>query len=57
MSPHPTGRVVQLVGDTGPGWEYYLDMLVAQRNGNPLPSFNDYCPAQRDYFIEQVSKK
>ncbi len=45
------------VGDTGPGWEYYLDMLIASRNGNPLPSFSDYYPAQRDYFVEQVSKK
>ena len=45
------------VGDTGPGWEYYLDMLIASRNGNALPSFEDYYPAQRDYFVEQVSKK
>jgi hypothetical protein len=43
------------VGDTGPGWEYYLDMLVASREGKPLPSFDDYYPAQRAYFIEQVS--
>lgn len=45
------------VGDTGPGWEYYLDMLIASRDGNPLPRFGDYYPAQRDYFIEQLSKK
>jgi hypothetical protein len=43
--------------DTGPGWEYYLDMLFASRNGNRLPSFEDYYPAQRDYFIEQVDKQ
>ena len=44
------------VGDTGPGWEYYLDMLVASREGKPLPSFDDYYPAQREYFVSQVSK-
>jgi uncharacterized protein YndB with AHSA1/START domain len=45
------------VGDIGPGWEYYLDMLVASRKGNPLPAFGDYYPAQRDYFLAQVSQK
>lgn len=43
------------VGDIGPGWEYYLDMLVASRNGDPLPKFDDYYPAQRDYFVGQVA--
>ena len=38
------------VGSSGPGWEYYLDMLVAARNGTPLPDFADYYPAQKDYF-------
>ena len=45
------------VGDTGPGWEYYLDMLVASRNGEPLPKFDDYYPAQRDYFVAQSAKQ
>lgn len=45
------------VGDIGPGWEYYLDMLIASRGGNPLPSFGDYYPAQREYFVEQLSRK
>lgn len=39
----------------GPGWEYYLDMLVAAREGRALPDFNDYYPAQRDYFLQLVS--
>jgi uncharacterized protein YndB with AHSA1/START domain len=43
------------VGDIGPGWEYYLDMLVASRSGDPLPKFDDYYPAQRDYFVAQGS--
>lgn len=38
------------IGEVGPGWEYYLDMLVASRSGAPLPSFDDYYPSQKAYF-------
>lgn len=38
------------LGQTGPGWEYYLDMLTAARTGEPLPDFEDYYPAQKAYF-------
>ncbi|MBV1941782.1 SRPBCC family protein [Streptomyces sp. BV286] len=38
------------VGEVGPGWEYYLDMLGAARDGAKPPSFDDYYPAQRAYF-------
>jgi uncharacterized protein YndB with AHSA1/START domain len=38
------------VGDYGPGWEYYLDNLVAARAGQPLPAFDSYYPAQKPYF-------
>lgn len=38
------------VGDIGPGWEYYLDALVASREGAPAPSFDDYFPAQKRYY-------
>lgn len=38
------------IGDTGPGWEYYLDMLIASRDAAPLPSFDDYYPAQQEYY-------
>ncbi|AKH83603.1 ATPase [Streptomyces sp. CNQ-509] len=44
---------VEGVGEVGPGWEYYLDLLVAARDGaadTAAPSFDDYYPAQRDYF-------
>jgi uncharacterized protein YndB with AHSA1/START domain len=34
----------------GPGWEYYLDMLVASRDGLPTPNFDDYYPAMKPYF-------
>ncbi|MFD7406285.1 SRPBCC domain-containing protein [Streptomyces sp. NPDC059866] len=38
------------LGATGPGWEYYLDMLTAARTGAPRPDFQDYYPAQKAYF-------
>ncbi|MCF6474926.1 SRPBCC family protein [Nonomuraea sp. MG754425] len=49
-------RFVQHLGtdhgieEIGPGWEYYLDLLVASRDGSPAPSFGDYYPAMRAYF-------
>ncbi len=42
------------VGEVGPGWEYYLDMLVATHTGDPQPDFDDYYPAQKSYFESQV---
>ncbi|MFK3978817.1 SRPBCC family protein [Micromonospora sp. NPDC050397] len=41
------------VGDTGPGWEYYLDLLVASRDGQPAPKFDDYYPAMKEYYEAQ----
>ncbi|SNT25970.1 SRPBCC domain-containing protein [Rhodococcoides kyotonense] len=38
------------IGEIGPGWEYYLDNLLASRDGTPLPSFDDYYPVQKDYY-------
>jgi hypothetical protein len=38
------------VGAYGPGWEYYLDMLVAARDDLPAPSFDDYYPAMKPYY-------
>ncbi|RLL67897.1 SRPBCC family protein [Streptomyces sp. Z26] len=38
------------VGEIGPGWEFYLDLLVASRAHAPLPDFTAYYPAQRAYF-------
>lgn len=40
------------VGELGPGWEYYLDQLVAAREGEELPTFDAYYPAQKAYFAE-----
>ncbi len=42
------------VGSIGPGWEYYLDMLAAVRDGRPQPVFNDYFPAQQQYYTERA---
>jgi len=39
-------------GEVGPGWEYYLDNLVAAREGQPLPTFEMYYPAQKAYFLD-----
>lgn len=39
------------VGEVGPGWEYYLDNLVASRGDGPRPSFGDYYPSQKAYFL------
>jgi len=38
------------VGELGPGWEYYLDMLVASREEKELPKFDAYYPSQKEYF-------
>ncbi len=40
-------------GSIGPGWEYYLDQLVASRDGSPLPAFDDYYPALKPYYDSQ----
>jgi len=42
------------VGDYGPGWEYYLDNLVASRDGAKLPAFDEYYPSQKEYYLAQV---
>jgi len=41
------------VGEIGPGWEYYLDALVASREDRPVPDFNDYYPAMKKHFDAQ----
>lgn len=39
-----------MVGDFGPGWEFYLDLLVHAREGRPFRTFEDYYPAQKAYY-------
>jgi uncharacterized protein YndB with AHSA1/START domain len=43
------------VGEFGPGWEYYLDNLVAARGDGPRPTFDAYYPAQKAYFLGLTS--
>lgn len=44
------------LGEVGPGWEYYLDMLVAARDDSPRPDFDDYYPAMRSYFVDLATR-
>jgi uncharacterized protein YndB with AHSA1/START domain len=44
------------VGDVGPGWEYYLDNLVAYRAGETLPTFEEYYPSQKAYYLDQAGR-
>jgi uncharacterized protein YndB with AHSA1/START domain len=39
----------------GPGWEYYLDNLVASRTGDPLPKFDDYYPALEEPYRDMLA--
>ncbi|GAA0501798.1 hypothetical protein Ade02nite_93430 [Paractinoplanes deccanensis] len=51
FTQHLTGT--ENVGDVGPGWEWYLDALVASREDRPLPSFDDYYPSMKEYYEAQ----
>ena len=42
------------VADFGPGWEWYLDRLVADREGAPMPVWDDYYPAQKAHYAAQT---
>jgi uncharacterized protein YndB with AHSA1/START domain len=38
----------------GPGWDYYLDRLVAARAGAPLPQWEHYYPAHAQFYKDLV---
>ena len=40
----------QSAADLGPGWEYYLDRLVASRTGAAMPTFDEYYPGQKSHY-------
>jgi hypothetical protein len=42
-------------GEIGPGWEYYLDNLLASRSGDPLPVFDDYYPSMQEHYEKQAA--
>ena len=37
-------------GMYGPGWEYYLDRLLAATNRTAMPDFDDYYPAHAAHY-------
>ena len=39
--------VLAALPEIGPGWEWYLDRLVAALDGRPMPEWDDYYPALR----------
>jgi len=43
-----------MIEDVGPGWDWYLDRLVAAESGAPLPGLEDfhrnYDPGLRDHY-------
>jgi uncharacterized protein YndB with AHSA1/START domain len=42
----------KLARDFGPGWEYYLDNLVAARAGEKLPQFDEYYPSMQAHYTD-----
>ena len=43
-----------MIENTGPGWDYYLDRLVAVETGGDVAGIDfdaDYYPAQRDHYL------
>lgn len=48
---------LSMVGDFGPGWEFYLDLLVDARDGRPFRKFDEYYPAQKPYYLALAAAK
>ena len=44
-----------MAGDFGPGWEFYLDLLVHSREGRAFRRFDEYYPSQKPYYLEQAA--
>ncbi|TCO56064.1 SRPBCC family protein [Actinocrispum wychmicini] len=47
---------VDKIGEVGPGWEYYMDLLVAARDGSPQRDFDEYYPAMKPYYDELAAR-
>ena len=41
------------VQELGPGWDYYLDRLLASVTDQPMPDFDDYWPSMGPPYAEQ----
>jgi uncharacterized protein YndB with AHSA1/START domain len=44
-----------MAGDFGPGWEFYLDLLVDSRDGRPYRKFDEYYPSQCQYYRDMAA--
>jgi hypothetical protein len=42
-------------GSIGPGWEYYLDCMIAARAGTAAPIWDNYYPAFAPYYARLAS--
>lgn len=45
---------VTMIENTGPGWDFYLDRLVAAETGGDVATIDfdaDYYPAQREHYV------
>ncbi len=47
-------RSVAEASTVGPGWDYYLDRLIAARARRPLPEWEHYFPAHAQFYKELV---
>lgn len=45
-----------MAGDFGPGWEFYLDLLVHVRDGLPFRKFDEYYPSQKQYYLDLAAR-
>jgi uncharacterized protein YndB with AHSA1/START domain len=41
--------------EIGPGWEYYLDGLLAAMTGNAVPDWDDYWPSLASAYVDRTS--
>lgn len=51
---HLDADAVDAVGELGPGWEFYLDLLVAATEDTEEPTFDQYYPALRQAYVAMV---
>ena len=43
--------------EVGPGWEYYLDALLASIDGGSTPVWDDYWPSLSSAYADQTSAR
>lgn len=50
------GVAPEAVASAGPGWEYYLDRIVAARTGAEMPEFSKYYPSQKEHYVRALEE-